>query len=118
MQVTQDAIKNFVIVGGGTAGWVAAATLGNIFKDSDVNITLVESKEVGIIGVGEATIPPLLDTIRSLGIDEAEFIKATQASFKWGIRFENWRKKDHAYFHPFGVLGQEIDGHDFYQCWL
>ena len=64
MQVTQDAIKKFVIVGGGTAGWIAAATLGNIFKDSDITIELVESKEVGIIGVGEATIPPLLDTIR------------------------------------------------------
>jgi tryptophan halogenase len=118
MHVEENSIKKFVIVGGGTAGWIAAATLGNIFKDSDVTIELVESPDVAIIGVGEATIPPLLDTIRSLGIDEAEFIKATQASFKWGIRFENWRKKDHAYFHPFGSLGQNIDGHDFYQCWL
>ncbi len=118
MHVEENSIKKFVIVGGGTAGWVAAATLGNIFKDSDVTIELVESPDVAIIGVGEATIPPLLDTIRSLGIDEAEFIKATQASFKWGIRFENWRKKDHAYFHPFGSLGRDIDGHDFYQCWL
>jgi len=118
MQVTQDAIKKFVIVGGGTAGWVAAATLANIFKTSDVSVELVESADIGIIGVGEATIPPLLDTIRSLGIDEAEFIKATQASFKWGIKFENWQQKEHSYFHPFGGLGQDIDGHNFYQCWL
>ncbi|MBU2893308.1 tryptophan 7-halogenase [Colwellia sp. D2M02] len=118
MQVTENTIKKFVIVGGGTAGWVAAATLGNIFKDSDVTVELVESPDVAIIGVGEATIPPFLETIRSLGIDEAEFIKATQASFKWGIRFENWHKKDHAYFHPFGSLGRDIDGHEFYQCWL
>jgi tryptophan 7-halogenase len=118
MNPTQDPIKKIVIVGGGTAGWIAAATLGNIFKHNDVLIELVESDEIGIIGVGEATIPPLLATIRSLGIDEVEFIKATQASFKWGIKFEDWRLKGESYFHPFGSIGSTIDGHDFYQLWL
>lgn len=118
MQVTQDPIKKILIVGGGTAGWIAAATLGNIFKKSALCIELVESEEIGIIGVGEATIPPLLATIRSLGIDEVEFIQATQASFKWGIKFVDWGNKGEAYFHPFGALGRSIDGHDFYQCWL
>ncbi|MCH8536328.1 MAG: tryptophan 7-halogenase [Alkalimonas sp.] len=118
MQATAEPIKKFVIVGGGTAGWIAAATLANIFKNTDVTIELVESAEIGVIGVGEATIPPFLETIRSLGIDEADFIKATQASFKWGIQFEDWHQLGHSYFHPFGNLGRTIDGHDFFQCWL
>ncbi|MCF6434794.1 tryptophan halogenase family protein [Pseudoalteromonas sp. MMG022] len=118
MQKTQTPIKKFVIVGGGTAGWLAGATLGNIFKHSDVEVELIESEDVNIIGVGEATIPPLIDTLESLGIDLANFISETQASFKWGIKFEDWYKKGHSYFHPFGELGQRIDGHEFYQCWL
>ncbi|MDN4502532.1 tryptophan 7-halogenase [Alteromonadaceae bacterium BrNp21-10] len=118
MHTTENPIKKFVIVGGGTAGWIAAATIANIFKHTDVRIELVESDDIGIIGVGEATIPPLLATIRSLGIDEAEFIKATQASFKWGIQFVDWHTKGESYFHPFGSIGRTIDGHDFYQCWL
>ncbi|MFT4924588.1 MAG: tryptophan halogenase [Phenylobacterium sp.] len=119
MKTTENPIKKFIVVGGGTAGWIAAATLANIFKDQkETQIELVESNEVGIIGVGEATIPPLLATINSLGIDEVEFIKATQASFKWGIKFEDWHQLNQSYFHPFGVLGGTIDGHDFFQCWL
>ena len=78
----------------------------------------MESEEIGIIGVGEATIPPFLAAIKSLGIDEVDFIQATQASFKWGIKFEDWRQKGEAFFHPFGSIGRSIDGHDFYQCWL
>jgi tryptophan halogenase len=116
--MTAQPIEKFVIAGGGTAGWIAAATLARIFAGSKVRIELVESEEIGIIGVGEATIPPLLSTLESLGIDLVEFIKATQATFKWGIRFEDWHTKGQGYFHPFGVLGKQIDGHDFYQCWL
>lgn len=118
MKVTPNPINKFVIVGGGTAGWIAAATLGNIFKESPVEVTLVESPEVDVIGVGEATIPPLLATIHSLGIDEVDFIKQTQASFKWGIQFEDWFEVGQSYFHPFGSLGKTIDGHEFFQCWL
>lgn len=118
MKPTQEPIKKIVIVGGGTAGWLAAATIGNIFKNTDLSVELVESEEIGIIGVGEATIPPLLTTIESLGIDLVDFIKKTQSTFKWGIKFDNWHKKEHSYFHPFGTLGRSIDGHDFFQCWL
>lgn len=118
MDKTNQPINKFVIVGGGTAGWLAAATIGNIFKETAVDVELVESQDVGIIGVGEATIPPLLDTIRGLGIDEVDFIKSTQASFKWGIEFADWHTVGQSYFHPFGTLGGTIDGHDFFQCWL
>ena len=78
MKPTQEPIKKIVIVGGGTAGWLAAATIGNIYKNTDLSVELVESEEIGIIGVGEATIPPLLTTIESLGIDLVDFIKKTQ----------------------------------------
>ena len=115
-------LQHFVIAGGGTAGWIAAATLARIFHNAtdnaQVRISLVESEEIGIIGVGEATIPPILEVISSLGIDLTEFIQATQASFKWGIRFEDWHTKGQSFFHPFGALGRRIDGHEFYQCWL
>lgn len=111
-------IENIVIAGGGTAGWLAAATLGNIFANTSTQITLIESSQIGTIGVGEATIPPFIAVIESIGIDLVDFIQQTQASFKWGIQFPNWRKKDHSYFHPFGTVGKTIDGHDFFQCWL
>ncbi len=109
----QESIKKFVIVGGGTAGWIAAATLGNIFRHSEVEIELVESDDIGVIGVGEATIPPLLTILESLGIDLVDFIKHTQASFKLGIQFDDWHTIGQGYFHPFGTLGRSIDGHDF-----
>ncbi|TLU67139.1 tryptophan 7-halogenase [Thalassotalea litorea] len=118
MNVTENPIKKFVIVGGGTAGWIAAATLSKSLQGSDTEIELVESDEIGIIGVGEATIPPLLAILESLNIDLAEFIKATQSTFKWGIKFEDWNRLGESYFHPFGTLGRPIDGNDFYQCWL
>ncbi|MBC3765709.1 tryptophan halogenase family protein [Neptunicella marina] len=111
-------IQQFLIVGGGTAGWLAVATLSNILQNADCQITLVESNDIGTIGVGEATIPPLLDAIRALGIDEADFIRKTQATFKWGIQFRDWLQKGSDYFHPFGALGRRIDGHEFYQVWL
>jgi tryptophan halogenase len=118
MKPTQDPIKKIVIVGGGTAGWIAAATIGNIYKNTNLEIELVESEEIGIVGVGEATIPPLISILDSLGIDLIEFIKATQGSFKLGIQFEDWHTKGESYFHPFGSVGRPIDGYDFFQCWL
>lgn len=118
MRPTEQPIEKFVIVGGGTSGWLAATILGNVFKDSAVAIELVESEDINVIGVGEATIPPLLDTLQSVGIDLVDFVKATQATFKLGIEFENWHTLGHSYFHPFGDIGRRIDGHEFYQCWL
>jgi len=118
MNLTENPIEKIVIVGGGTAGWIAAATLSNIFKNTDMEIELVESDDIGIIGVGEATIPPLITILNSLGIDLIDFIKETQASFKLGIKFENWHTQGESYFHPFGTVGRNIDGYDFFQCWL
>jgi len=118
MKPTTNPIEKIVIVGGGTAGWVAAATLGNIFKNSGLHIELVESDDIGVIGVGEATIPPLIRILEDLGIDLVDFIKETQASFKLGIKFNNWKGVSESYFHPFGSVGRSIKGYDFYQCWL
>ena len=114
----QAPFEKIVITGGGTAGWLAAATLGNIFAGSSTQIVLIESSQIGTIGVGEATIPPFIAVIESLGIDLVDFIQSTQASFKWGIQFQDWYQQNHSYFHPFGNVGKTIDGHDFFQCWL
>ena len=83
-------IKRLVIAGGGTAGWVAAAAFGHQFKGL-LDITLIESDEIGTVGVGESTIPPIRTFHKLLGIDEQEFMRATEATFKLGISFEGWR---------------------------
>jgi tryptophan halogenase len=118
-----NAIKKIVIVGGGSAGWISAAMLSHYFQkgasqEGRCEVELIESEEIGTIGVGESTIPPFLQLIASLGVDEREFIQATQASFKLGIRFEDWRAKGEHYYHPFGAIGGPIGPHEFYQCWL
>lgn len=113
-----NAIRKIVIVGGGSAGWICAAMASHYFHKTGVAVELIESEEIGTIGVGESTIPPFLQLIRSLGIDEQDFIQKTQASFKLAIRFENWREKGEAYYHPFGQIGGPIGPHEFYQCWL
>lgn len=82
-------IQNIVIVGGGTAGWNAAALLVRIMSRV-ISITLVESDEIGIVGVGEATIPPVIRFNNALGLNEDDFLKSTQGSIKLGIQFENW----------------------------
>lgn len=111
-------MKHILIVGGGTSGWMAAACFAKMLKPLGLTITLVESTEIGTVGVGEATIPPILDLLRLLGIDEREFIQATQASFKLGIRFVDWRELGQSYWHQFGTVGANIDGVEFYQHWL
>ncbi|KAK0351418.1 hypothetical protein LTR94_025029, partial [Friedmanniomyces endolithicus] len=88
------------------------------FKGRLVEIELVESDDIGTIGVGESTVPPFLEMLTKLGIDERDFIQKTQASFKLGIRFENWTEKGESYFHPFGSIGTPVDVSDFYQVWL
>ncbi len=113
-----NAIRKIVIVGGGSAGWIAAAMLSHYFQRGGCAIELVESEEIGTIGVGESTIPPFLQLLASLGIDEQAFIQATQASFKLGIRFEDWKATGERYHHPFGAIGGPIGPHEFYQCWL
>jgi len=110
-------ISNVVIVGGGTAGWLTAALLVKTLGKA-LNITLVESDQVGIIGVGEATIPPIVDFNRALGIDEQEFLKATNGTIKLGIAFENWTKPGESYMHSFGSVGKNLAFCDFHHLWL
>lgn len=112
-----NSIKNIVIAGGGTAGWMAAAALSKKLG-SIAQITLIESDEIGTIGVGEATIPPIRAFHKLLGIDEKAFIKATQASFKLGISFENWQNIGKDYFHSFGQTGQHTWIAEFIHFWL
>jgi tryptophan halogenase len=111
-------LKRIVIAGGGAAGWMTAAALSRLLPPAEVSITLVESDEIGIIGVGEATIPDMLQFNLFLGIVEAELMRATQATFKLGIEFVGWSGNGSRYFHPFGFHGIDIDGVDFHQYWL
>lgn len=111
-------IRKIVIVGGGTSGWMAAAILSHHLRQSLCEVQLVEAPDVGTIGIGESTVPPFVGLIRRLGIDEQDFMRATQATYKLGIRFVDWRQRNERYFHPFGVIGKRIGTHDFYQCWL
>jgi tryptophan halogenase len=108
---------HYVIVGGGSAGWMTAAAMAQALKGSHP-ITLVESEEIGTVGVGEATIPPLQFFNKVLGINEREFVQATHASFKLGIDFVNWGSDGHRYFHQFGEFGVNIKGVSFHQLWM
>lgn len=110
-------ITKVVIAGGGTAGWITAALLNKVLGKV-IEITLVESAEIGTVGVGEASIPPILHLNGALGISEKEFIKATGATIKLGIEFENWRSQGHRYMHAFGEIGKDFPFCEFYHFWL
>ncbi|QYJ77457.1 tryptophan halogenase family protein [Shewanella acanthi] len=110
-------IKDIVIVGGGTSGWMTAAMLIRLFKQN-LNITLIESEALGTIGVGEATIPPLQLFNNVLGIGEKDFVNATQATYKLGIQFEGWNQPNDAYMHAFGNVGKDIGFTQFHHYWL
>lgn len=118
MTAAPDALRKICIVGGGTAGWMAAAIMAHHLHGKLFEIELVESDDIGTIGVGESTIPPFMELIAKLGINEQAFIREVQASFKLGIEFQDWHARGERYFHPFGVIGQQIELSDFYQCWL
>ncbi|MEL0252000.1 MAG: tryptophan halogenase family protein [Novosphingobium sp.] len=109
--------RRIVIAGGGTAGWMTAAALARTLGPV-AQVTLIESEQIGTIGVGESTIPPLVTYNRMLGINEAEFMRATQATFKLGINFENWRVQGENYFHSFGGTGKDHWSAGFQHFWL
>jgi tryptophan 7-halogenase len=104
----EERVRSVLVVGGGSAGWMAATMLATALS-RDIDIRLVESDAIGIVGVGEATIPPIRLFNQSLGLDEREFMRATQATFKLGIEFCNWGRIGDRYLHQFGYVGREID---------
>ncbi|WP_299192271.1 tryptophan halogenase family protein [uncultured Erythrobacter sp.] len=111
------AIKQIIIVGGGTAGWMAAAAMSRLKVGRELGITLVESEAIGTVGVGEATIPPFVGFNDLLGIKEADMLSAVQGSFKLGIQFENWGNIGDSYIHPFGAYGYSLGGIGFHHMW-
>ncbi|MEX2125880.1 MAG: tryptophan halogenase family protein [Woeseia sp.] len=117
MKTVPDKVQNVVIAGGGTAGWLAAAALSRQLGEI-LDITLIESDEIGTVGVGEATIPPMRVFHKLLRIDEQEFMRATEATFKLGIYFEHWGRRNHNYIHSFGKNGKETWLCDFHHFWL
>ncbi|MFT6268349.1 MAG: tryptophan halogenase [Alphaproteobacteria bacterium] len=110
--------QSIVIVGGGSAGWMSAAAFATHLSPEHFHITLVESKDIGTVSVGEATIPGILEFNQMLGINEAEFLAFTKGSFKLGIIFKDWYEKGNQYMHPFGAYGVNIQGLPFHHYLL
>ncbi|ACT60133.1 tryptophan halogenase [Hirschia baltica ATCC 49814] len=113
--MVDNRVKSVIIVGGGTAGWMAAAGIAKAIGSTNLQVTLIESEDIGIVGVGEATLPHLRYFIQSLGIDEREFMAATDATVKLGIEFVDWARVGDSYIHPFGDYGLPNDGIPFHQ---
>jgi tryptophan halogenase len=116
--MNSERIKKIVILGGGTAGWMTAAALAQAIDLRRCQIVLIESEDIGIIGVGEATIPTIHWFNQVIGLDEKEFMRETKATFKLGIEFQNWAKPGSTYIHPFGRYGFPNDGVSFQHRWI
>ena len=114
---TKRPIRSIAIIGGGSAGWMSAAAISKSFG-KDIQVQLVESEEIGLIGVGEATVPHLSAFNRLLEINEAEFVRQTQGTFKLGIQFNDWGKIGDSYVHGFGTIGRDLGLMPFHQYWL
>jgi tryptophan 7-halogenase len=115
--MTDTRLKNIVVVGGGSAGWMASAACAKVLG-SDYSIQVVESEEIGIVGVGEATVPHLKLFNQVLQIDEIEFIRKTRGTFKLGIQFKDWGRIGDTYIHGFGTIGHDLGFLPFYQYWI
>lgn len=117
MTSADSKVQKVVIVGGGTAGWMAAAALGKLLG-KNLDISLIESDQIGTVGVGEATIPLLSAFHQLLKIDEREFMREAQVTFKLGIQFENWGAIGDKYLHGFGIVGQDCWACPFHHFWV
>ncbi len=113
----QRPLKNLLIVGGGSAGWMTAALFAQLFRGL-YRIELVESEEIGTIGVGEATIPAIKKFNELLKLDEADFMRMTQGTFKLGIQFNDWQRIGSSYIHGFGLIGKDWEWLRCHHYWL
>src|SRR5579862_2593408 len=114
---TMQPVRNIAIVGGGTAGWIAASMLARSLPGTGTRITVIESPDIGTVGVGEATIPPIIDLLRYLSINEADFVRHTRSTFKLGIKFHDWQRIGSSYWHPFGTFGAPVNRRPFFHAW-
>jgi tryptophan 7-halogenase len=112
------AIRSIAIVGGGTAGWMAASYLARTLGHVNLDITLIDSSEIGTVGVGEATVPAIRDFLATVGLTDAQVLEATEGTIKLGIHFADWAEPGHRFYHPFGLYGVSARGVPFHQYWL